>query len=141
MIKAAGCIDDAYRQPYAYPVAWKDAPSLYDPTRREDIVQTVAAHSAPFVHLWNSVLIRAGFQQSIRPPEDSYLDRAARDLKLDWPRPDAQYTAEAVAQMRKNYRAVQQARLRQAKLNAIKESRSWQIVSYLRELLGWDPIG
>jgi hypothetical protein len=140
VIEQQGLTDDAYSPAYAYPVPCHDAAVFYDPDKRSGIEGRLEESNAPFVHLWNEILGRVGIQKSIAPPTESYIDRVAQELGVDWPNPATRYSPKAIRNMHKHYSMSFELTPTKAKLNSIVHSTSWKVVERLRQLLGREPL-
>lgn len=119
---------------YAYPISWTEALWTYRPTKRIEIEERIATARAPFLHLWNEVLSRAGLQKDIAPPLGSYLDRSSQQFFTPWPVPEPRYRSASVEKLARQYDRSQELNVVKAELNSIKGGRVWKAVSSARSL-------
>ena len=136
VLRDLGQADQAVSSEYAYPVSWENAPSLYLPSKRTELEARVRNTQAPFLHLWNESLNRAGIEKAIAPPKNSYLGKIARTLDFDWSGAEVNYSPDNIERLAHHYRRSQQLDDARGKLNAIRNARLWKLVSTVRSLFG-----
>lgn len=128
-------LHEAKMKSRAYPLHWEKAFATYLPSRREEIHEKVG--ESPFLHLWNEILKRVGFHRDLRPPEGSYLEDFASKLDFSWPCQEVEYSNEVVDQMVRNWeraRKVQRLKQRDKLLKKIESSKTWKVVSKIRQI-------
>lgn len=123
---------------YAYPVSWEEALWTYLPGKRAEIEERIERNRAPFLHLWNEVLSRAGLQKDIAPPVGSYLDCSANALCAPWPVSEPRYQSAPVEKLAHQYALSRELSAVKAELNSIKGGRVWRAVRTARRFLSMD---
>lgn len=129
VIRRRGAMDRTFPSDYAYPIAWDDALSVYNPSETETVQSQIDHTEAPFLHLWNEILRRTGIQKTIAPPAESYLNRLAETLGFEWPNSSVRYSPDSIERMSENYKVAREAKWQ---LKRIKDSTSWKLLEFLR---------
>lgn len=129
VVQRQDATDSAFPSEYVYPLSWRNAPDVYHSSKAEAVQSKVKRVGAPFLHLWNEILRRAGIQKTIAPPADSYLSMIADRSEFEWPSSSVRYSAKSIDRMYENYRVARDAEWR---LKRIKNSRSWKVLKFLR---------
>lgn len=140
VLQAAGRAHEAAPQSYAYPMYWKEALDVYRPSRKRFVEERIERANAPFLHLWNSKLVEAGVQDTIAPPEGSYLSHVAEEVGVEWPHSEPRYQASAIDWMAHHFRRSHEYPDLEAKLHHITSSRTWKLVAVLQRILGREPM-
>lgn len=120
---------------YAYPVPWHKALSFYQPSESSDLKARFQESEAPFIHLWNGTLSKAGIQREIAPPQGSFLAFLANDLDVKWSSSDTRYSPEAIEQIATHFRRSRKVKSIQSTLNSIKKSRTWKVAQRLQQVV------
>jgi hypothetical protein len=128
----------AFPAEYSYPVSWTEALWTYLPAKRAEIEKRVETANAPFLHLWNEVLSRAGLQKDIAPPAGSYLGCYANAPDPPWPVLEPRYRPTSLEKLAHQYALSQELNVVKAELNSITEGRVWRAVTTARRLLSMD---
>ena len=85
-----------------YPIHYLESDMLIDPDRRQQVADRCSG--ATFLHLWNEMFRRGGYDKRVRPPRGSYLhDLMAGHGMLDTFAAEYQFVvADGARQLRKN---------------------------------------